>query len=95
MEVLIKFATDFLLITNKDKYTRMNVSGFMSADLTNWFTQEATFSYAHGKKSEPKSALGAIYSTRLASFYPEGTMPEEIVPEVAGLPFFTSRNQIQ
>lgn len=88
-------SSDGVLITNKDKYTRMNVSGFMSADLTNWFTQEATFSYAHGKKSEPKSALGAIYSTRLASFYPEGTMPEEIVPEVAGLPFFTSRNQIQ
>ena len=60
-------SSDGVLITNKDKYTRMNVSGFMSADLTNWFTQEATFSYAHGKKSEPKSALGAIYSTRLAS----------------------------
>ena len=58
-------SSDGVLITNKDKYTRMNVSGFMSADLTNWFTQEATFSYAHGKKSEPKSALGAIYSTRL------------------------------
>lgn len=43
-------SSDGVLITNKDKYTRMNVSGFMSADLTNWFTQEATFSYAHGKR---------------------------------------------
>ena len=68
-------SSDGVLITNKDKYTRMNVSGFMSADLTNWFTQEATFSYAHGKKSEPKSALGAIYSTRLASLGAEALKP--------------------
>ena len=67
---------DGVLITNKDKYERMNVSGFISADITKWFTQEATFSYAHSKNMEPKSALGAIYSTRLASFYPEGNMPE-------------------
>lgn len=83
-----------VLITDKDKYKRMNVSGFMSADITKWFTQEATFSYAHGEKSEPKSALGAIYGTRLASFYPEGTMPEEIAPDAAGLMFFTPKNQI-
>lgn len=40
---------DGVLITNKDKYERMNVSGFISADITKWFTQEATFSYAHSK----------------------------------------------
>mgnify|MGYP000497249207 FL=1 len=62
---------DGVLITDKDKYRRMNVSGFISANVTKWFTQEATFSYAHSKRMEPKSALGAVYSTRLASFYPE------------------------
>lgn len=73
----------------------MNVSGFISANVTKWFTQEATFSYAHSKRMEPKSALGAVYSTRLASFYPEGNMPEGISVAGDGLPFFTPSNQIR
>lgn len=85
---------DGVLITSKDKYRRMNVSGFVSADITKWFTQEATFTYANSRKLLPSSSLGAIYSTRLASFYPEGTMPEEIDERGAGLPFFTPKNQI-
>lgn len=88
-------AHDGVLVTSKDKYERMNVSGFISADVTNWFTQEATFSYAHSKNMEPKSALGAIYSTRLASFYPEGNMPEGLTAGATGLPFFTPTNQIR
>lgn len=85
-----------VLITDKDKYERMNVSGFISADVTKWFTQEATFSYAHSKNMEPKSALGAIYSTRLASFYPEGNMPEGMSDAASDdLPFFTPSNQIR
>ena len=44
---------------------------------------------------EPKSALGAVYSTRLASFYPEGNMPEGISAAGDGLPFFTPSNQIR
>lgn len=87
--------SDGVLITNKDKYERMNVSSFVSADITDWFTQEATLSYAHSDKQLPASALGAIYSTRLASFYPEGTMPEGINDAATGLPFFTSANQIK
>lgn len=86
---------DGVLITSKDKYKRMNVSGFISADVTSWFTQEATFSYAHMKNLMPKSALGAVYSTRLGSFYPEGNMPEEISSVAGGLPFFTPSNQIR
>lgn len=87
---------DGVLITDKDKYERMNVSGFISADITKWFSQEATFSYAHSKNMEPKSALGAIYSTRLASFYPEGNMPEGMSDATSdGLPFFTPANQIR
>lgn len=87
--------SDGVLITSKDKYTRMNVSGFVAADITKWFSQEANFSYAHSKNMSPKSALEAVYSTRLASFYPEGTMPEGISDDAAGLPFFTPANQIR
>lgn len=87
-------STDGVLVTNKDKYERMNVSGFISADVTKWFTQEATFSYAHSDNKIPKSALGAVYSTRLGSFYPEGYMPAGISDQAEGLPFFTPSNQI-
>lgn len=87
-------SNDGVLITNKDKYQRLNVSALLSADITKWFTQEATLSYAHSQKTLPSSALGAVYSTRLASFYPEGNMPEEISETAVGMPFFTPRNQI-
>ena len=89
-------SNDGILVTNKDKYDRMNVSSFVSADITSWFTQEATLSYAHSKKTLPASALGGIYSTRLASFYPEGVCPEgadDLGGE--GLPYFTPRNQVE
>lgn len=87
--------TDGVLVTNKDEYVRKNINGFISADVTRWLTQEATFSYARNKNTLPSSALGAIYSTRLPSFYPDGTMPAEIEEKSAGVPFFTSYNQIQ
>ena len=87
--------SDGVLITNMDKYKRLNVSSFLSADITPWFTQEATLSYAHSDDSQPQSTAGGIYSLRLASFYPEGTMPEGYgVGGDDNLPFFTPRNQI-
>ena len=67
---------DGVLIGNKDTYRRLNVNSFISADITSWFTQEATLSYAHSKSTNPESAAGGIYSLRLGSFYPEGAMPE-------------------
>lgn len=87
---------DGILISDKDQFRRMNVSSFISADVTDWFTQEANFSYASSKNTLPSSALGGIYSTRLASFYPEGTMPEGIDQAGGtGLPFFTPANQVK
>lgn len=88
-------SSDGVLITNKDKYRRMNINAFISADINKWFTQEANLSYAKSKKTLPSSALGAIYSTRLSSFYPEGNMPEEMDPNAAGLPFFTPASQVK
>ena len=88
---------DGVLITNKDSFKRLNASGFISADVTSWLTQEATFSYSHSEQSLPKSSLAVdrgLYTTRLASYYPEGTMPEEIDNTAPGLPFDTPANQI-
>ena len=85
---------DGVLITDKDSYQRFTLNTFLSADITKWFTQEATVNYAHSKRSNPSSTLGGIYGTRLASFYPEGTMPEEISSLAAGQMFFTPKNQV-
>ena len=86
---------DGVLITDKDKYRRMNVSGFISANVTKWFTQEATLAM-HIVKEWSQSLLWALFTvTRLASFYPEGNMPEGISAAGDGLPFFTPSNQIR
>ena len=87
-------SNDGVLITDKDKFSRLNFSSFISADVTDWFTQEATMSYGYSKKMYPASSLGAVYFTRLASFYPEGYIPKEISGASKDLPSFTGRNQI-
>lgn len=88
--------TDGVLYSDKDKYSRMNISSFISADIAKWFTQEAALSYAHSKRNMVVSQGGGLWSTRLVSYYPEGTMPEGygLGPD-ANLPFFTFRNQIE
>lgn len=87
---------DGVLITDKDQYNRKNFSGFISADITPWLTQEANFSYAHSKSNLPTSPLGSIYTTDLTSYYPEGTCPEggDYGLGGVGLPFFTPKNEI-
>ena len=86
---------DGVLIGNKDTYRRLNVNSFISADITPWFTQEATLSYAHSKSTNPESAAGGIYSLRLGSYYPEGNMPAGYgVGGDDNLPFFTPKNQV-
>ena len=87
---------DGVLITDKDQYNRKNFSGFISADITPWLTQEANFSYAHSKSNLPTSSLGTIYTTDLTSYYPEGTCPEggDYGLGGVGLPFFTPKNEI-
>lgn len=87
---------DGVLVSSKDKYNRLTFSSYISADVTKWFTQEATVNYAHSKKTNPSSPAGGIYNLRLQSFQPEGVMPEEadLIGGAAGLPFQTPRNEI-
>ncbi|MCQ2173782.1 MAG: TonB-dependent receptor [Bacteroidales bacterium] len=56
------------LLTKKDSYGRKNVSAFVSADITKWFTQEATISYSDANKTDPTN--GSFYTTRLINYYP-------------------------
>ena len=56
------------LLTDKDTFGRKNVSGFISADVLKWFTQEANISYSDSKSTMP--GVGSIYTTRLTTYYP-------------------------
>lgn len=67
--------SDGVLKTSKDKFDRLTFSSFISADVTKWFTQEATMSYAHSKKMNP---TGNLYTIRLISYYPEGYFPADV-----------------
>lgn len=87
-------SNDGVLVSDIDKYQRLSINTFLSADITSWFTQEVTMSYAHSLKTTPGGA-GGIYSTRLCSYYPEGQFPAEInTLSDTDLPLFTPRNQV-
>lgn len=88
-------SNDGVLITNKDKYERLNVSSYISADIAKWYTQEITMSYARTNQSQPNSGLGTMFGSGLVSYHPEGNMPAEVCSSITeDLPFNTPRNQI-
>lgn len=81
-------------ITDKDFYKRLNVGSFVSADLNKWFTQEFDLKYGSANKRMPGDEIGALYSLRLASYYPEGNIPGSLLRGGEDLPIFTPRNII-
>lgn len=84
-------SSDGVLKTDKDSYTRLNFSSFISADVTKWFTQEATVSYNKNKTSSPQ---GNLYNTGLISYHPEGDMPAELSGFETDVPFNTPLNML-
>lgn len=87
-------SNDGVLISDRDKFERMNVNSFISTDVTKWFTQEITMSYAHSLQTSP-GGMGGVYNTRLVSYYPEGELPASVNTLAdEDLPLFTPRNQI-
>lgn len=87
-------SNDGVLISDRDKFERMNVNSFISADVTKWFTQEITMSYAHSLQTSP-GGMGGVYNTRLVSYYPGGELPASVNTLAdEDLPLFTPRNQI-
>lgn len=47
---------DGVLATNKDSYSRFNVSSFVSSNVTNWLTAELTSMYTHTDKLDPDAS---------------------------------------
>lgn len=85
------------LATDKDKYTRKNISAFVSADVNKWFTQEVSLLYTDADKSAPQSVgnMMGFYTTRLVSYYPEGNIPGEILGIDEDLPSQTPSNMLR
>lgn len=87
-------SNDGVLVSDRDKFQRMSVNAFISADVTKWFTQEMTMSYAHSLRTEP-GGMGGVYNIRLVSYYPEGNLPSSVNNlDQRDLPLFTPKNQI-
>ncbi len=80
------------LITDKDYYKRTNISAFISADMTNWFTQELDMRYAQSQKTMPQGRGNDIYTLRLINYYPEGILPGSLTLSGKDLPLFTPKN---
>ena len=84
------------LIESKDTYMRKNISSFISADITDWLTQEADFRYTVADRSEPIGSGDGIYCMNHISFYPSGMMPGSVNTSVGkDLPLITPENQIR
>ncbi|HLW10378.1 MAG TPA: SusC/RagA family TonB-linked outer membrane protein, partial [Fermentimonas sp.] len=82
------------LITDKDYYRRLNVSSYISADMTDWFTQELDIRYAQSKQSMPQGRGNDIYTLRLSNYYPEGMMPASLTLSGEEVPLFTPKNLV-
>lgn len=84
------------LIESKDTYMRKNISSFISADITDWLTQEADFRYTVADRSEPMGSGDGIYCMNHISFYPSGMMPGSVNTSVGkDLPLITPENQLR
>lgn len=84
------------LIESKDTYMRKNISSFISADITDWLTQEADFRYTVADRSGPMGSGDGIYCMNHISFYPSGMMPGSVNTSVGkDLPLITPENQIR
>lgn len=68
------------LITDKDLYVRKAISSFISADITDWYTQELNMFYTHTKNTGLAGNIRDPYATRLISWYPvDGYMPADFL----------------
>ena len=82
------------LVTDKDYFKRMNISAFISADMTSWFTQEFDIRYAQSKQTMPQGQGNDMYTLRLVNYYPEGNMPASLTLLGEEVPLFTPKNVI-
>ena len=69
---------DGILVTDKDAFTRYNISSHVSGDITKWLTTSLDFNYSRGEKSFPitdGSSELRIWPTNTPSYHPVGNLP--------------------
>lgn len=68
---------DGILKTNKDSFTRYNVSSFVNGQITKWLSTSLDVKYSNGNKRYPYIAngdMGGLWSSILPSYHPTGTL---------------------
>jgi len=83
------------IVMDKDKYNRYNISSFISADVTSWFTQEADIMYSASKRTMPGNETGSLFTLRLLSYTPEGLIPADVYGLNADYPINTPLNTMK
>lgn len=81
-------------LTDKDAFTRKNISTLISAQVTKWLKSEANLSYAVSDKNNPENVSGQFYTTRLLNYYPDGNIPAEILNADKDYPSQTPKNML-
>ncbi len=66
---------DGILITRKDAFTRTNVTGYVSGDITSWLNTSLDISYNNGNKTYPVLDAMNIWTVSLPSYHPVGSLP--------------------
>lgn len=80
------------LVSAKDAFSRKSLNAFISSDVTDWFTQEATLFYTDQMRSDIVTTFRDPYSVKLINWYPEGYMPKEIIGTAEDLLIDSPRN---
>ena len=69
---------DGILITDKDKFTRVNVLAHVDSKITSFFTASVNIAYNNSEKKYPyldeSSELRTFWDTNLPSYFPVGTL---------------------
>ena len=87
--------TDGPMYTTKDNYQRFVLNSFLSADITSWFTQEATIIYTNSKTTNLASQIANPYETKLISWYPDGYLSKDILGTAQDYLLDSPRNTLE
>ena len=60
---------DGILITDKDKFNRVNFSSFISVDVNKWLTTQLDVRYANSNQYKVEQGVGKRYGIAIISKY--------------------------
>ena len=69
---------DGVMVSDKDAFSRTNVSSYVNGNITNWLSTSLTMNYSRGKKvfpcTDPASPLNNLWFNNQPSYHPVGVM---------------------